>query len=159
MGQKEALEGTSPLRGSRLLRFSTTGLYLCGRYLQQLPARLNPLTTKVGPHLPLPEPGPSSESHLIAMMTGALRTLFPRSRVACYTYHLCAANSLTSVSQVKGTSWMRIAEIEGDKRYGSHLEQEERGFTRCRAERRLRREMAVGMKPSHRTARGEGGDS
>jgi hypothetical protein len=51
---------------------------------------------------------------------------------------------------------MGIAETEGDKCSASHLEQEERGFTRCRAERRLRRETSASMKPSHRTARGEG---
>jgi hypothetical protein len=51
---------------------------------------------------------------------------------------------------------MGIAETDGDERSASHIEQEERRFTRCRAERRLRREMAAGMKPSHRTARGRG---
>jgi hypothetical protein len=54
---------------------------------------------------------------------------------------------------------MGIAETDGDERSASHIEQEEREFARCRAERRLRREMAAGMKPSHTTARGEGGDS
>jgi hypothetical protein len=59
---------------------------------------------------------------------------------------------------------MRVAETGGDKRSTLHLEQEERGFTKCRAEqcraeRRLRRGMTVDMKPSLRTTRGEGGDS
>jgi hypothetical protein len=54
---------------------------------------------------------------------------------------------------------MGIAETEGDERSASHIEQEEREFARCRAERRLRREMAAGMKPSPKTARGEGDDS
>jgi hypothetical protein len=45
---------------------------------------------------------------------------------------------------------------EGDKRSTSYLEHEERGFTKCRAERRLRREMPADMKPLHRTRRGEG---
>ena len=54
---------------------------------------------------------------------------------------------------------MRIAEIEGDKRSASHLEQDERGFTRCLAEWRLRREMPADMEPSHKTARGRGVNS
>jgi hypothetical protein len=51
---------------------------------------------------------------------------------------------------------MAIAETVGNKRSTSHFEQVERGFTRCRAGRRLRREMPADMKPSHRIARGEG---
>jgi hypothetical protein len=50
-------------------------------------------------------------------------------------------------------------ETEEDKRSTTHLEQEERGFPKYRAERRLRREMPADMKPSHRTMRGEGGNS
>jgi hypothetical protein len=45
---------------------------------------------------------------------------------------------------------------EDDKYSTSHLQQEERGFTKCPAERRLRCEMPAYVKPSHRTARGEG---
>jgi hypothetical protein len=47
-------------------------------------------------------------------------------------------------------------EIKGDKRSTSRLEQEERGFTRCRAERRLRCEVPAEVKPSRRITRGEG---
>jgi hypothetical protein len=50
---------------------------------------------------------------------------------------------------------MRIAETERNKRSASHLEQEVCVFARCRAGR-PRREVPAGMKPSHRTARGEG---
>ena len=49
-----------------------------------------------------------------------------------------------------------IAEIEGDKRYASHLEQEERTFICCRAGWRIPREVPTGMKTSHRAARGRG---
>ena len=52
-------------------------------------------------------------------------------------------------------------ETEGDKRSTSHLEQEERGFARCPAERRLRcglrREMPAGMKAITQNREGEGG--
>jgi hypothetical protein len=106
---------------------------------------------------PLREPGPGSTSPLIARMTGAPRQPLLRSRPACNTYHLCAVNSLTSVSRVKGPIWMGI-ETEGDKRSTSPLEQKKRGFTKCRAKRRLRREMPADIKPSYRTTRGEGGE-
>src|SRR5919107_684994 len=92
-------------------------------------------------------------------MMGRPRHLVLRSHATYYTYHVCAVNSLTSVSQVKGTRWMGIEEIEGDKRSTSHLEQEERTFICCRAGWRIPREVPTGMKPSYRTARGEGGDS
>jgi hypothetical protein len=48
-------------------------------------------------------------------------------------------------------------ETKGDKRSTSRLEQEERGFARCHAERRLRREVPAKVKPSRRMTRGEGG--
>jgi hypothetical protein len=55
---------------------------------------------------------------------------------------------------------MGILETEGDKRSTSHLQQEEGGFTKCPAERRLRcglrREMPADTKPSLRTTRGRG---
>jgi hypothetical protein len=54
---------------------------------------------------------------------------------------------------------MRTAETEGDKHSTLHLEQEEGRFAKGRDEQRLRREMSAGMKPSHRTTRGRGGDS
>jgi hypothetical protein len=54
-------------------------------------------------------------------------------------------------------------ETEGVKRSTSHLQQEERGSTKCLAGRRLRcglrREMSADIKPSHRTARGRGVNS
>jgi hypothetical protein len=56
-----------------------------------------------------------------------LSTLFPRSRAACNTYHLCAVSSLASVSRVKGLGLSGI-ETKGDIRSTSRLEQEERGF-------------------------------
>jgi hypothetical protein len=51
---------------------------------------------------------------------------------------------------------MGTAEIEGDKRYASHLEQEKRGCTGCRAERWLRHEVLADVEPSHRITRGGG---
>jgi hypothetical protein len=42
---------------------------------------------------------------------------------------------------------MGKAETEGEKRSTSHLEQEKRGCTRCRAERWLRREVRADMEP------------
>jgi hypothetical protein len=50
---------------------------------------------------------------------------------------------------------MRIAEAGGDRRSTPDLEQEERGFARCRAGRPPR-EVPVDMKRSRRTTRGEG---
>jgi hypothetical protein len=54
-------------------------------------------------------------------------------------------------------------EFEGEERSTSHLDQDERGFARCPAERRLRcglrREVPADMKPSHRRMRGEGVNS
>jgi len=52
---------------------------------------------------------------------------------------------------------MRVAATEGGKRYTSRLEQEERGFAKCRAERRLHCGMPADTKLSLRTTRGEGG--
>ena len=46
-------------------------------------------------------------------------------------------------------------ETKGDKRSIPHLEQEERGFARCRTGR-PRREAPAGMKPSRRITRGRG---
>jgi hypothetical protein len=52
---------------------------------------------------------------------------------------------------------MGIAETLGDERSASHIEQEERRFTRCRVERRLRREMAAGKKAITHNSEGGGG--
>jgi hypothetical protein len=49
-----------------------------------------------------------------------------------------------------------VIETKGDRHATLRLEREEHGFTRCRAERPLRREVPAGMKSSHRTARGRG---
>src|SRR5919112_171534 len=89
-------------------------------------------------------------------MTGRPRHLFLHSHATCYTHHVCKVNSPASVSQVKDARWMGIVQTEGDKRSSSHLEQEVRELTKCRAGRRPRREVPADMKPSHRTARGGG---
>jgi hypothetical protein len=52
---------------------------------------------------------------------------------------------------------MRIAETGEVNALPHTPEQEEHGFTRCRAERRLRREMPAEVKTSHRAQRGGGG--
>jgi len=54
---------------------------------------------------------------------------------------------------------MGTTEAEGDKPFTSHLDQEERGFTRRRAERRLRRDRPADRKSLQRTTRGEGVNS
>ena len=52
---------------------------------------------------------------------------------------------------------MGMVETEGDKHSTPRLEQEAREFARCRVGR-PRREVPAGMKPSHRTTRGRGGE-
>ena len=106
--------------------------------------------------LPLLEPGPDTESPHFAMMAGTPYRPSLRSRAPCYTYHVRAVNSPSSVSQVKGPGWMAIAETVGNKRSTSHFEQVERGFTRSRTGWWLRCELPADMKPSRTITRGEG---
>src|SRR5215210_3994054 len=94
--------GSCPLISSP--RLSTTGLYPCGRYVVwRLSAYLSPLARKLEPHSPSLEPGTGLESLIVAEMTGSPYHPVLFSHATCYTYHVCAVNSLTSVIRVKDT--------------------------------------------------------
>ena len=118
---------------------------------------LKPLARKVEPHLRSQGPGYALKA-LIAMMTGVPRRPSLRWRATWYTYHVNAVDSLRSINRVKRPRWMGTAETEGEKRATSHLEQQKRGCTRCRAERRLRREVSADTEPAQKNE-GEGVDS